>query len=626
MSSNINPIGSIHDSLQPNRGPYFAIVYLSGGSVVAEDSSGATIASGINPVVVLQAALTAGYTVYIADNTTLTYTSGNKYVRIPTNGKLIGGKNVTISGFSVCCVSVNNVDIENLTLTGDPNDYDGNVYIYESSYINVRRVVVSAPGTSAEGAFMLEAAKSSSNTHDIMFEDCKVLNGGRHGWLFIGSGINGANMSNVRLTRCLAYRCGVDSRVNDYVVGYDISETPNIDNFVLTDCEANYNWESGFHMETPSGTITNTTFIRCKADHNGNQSNHAATYGHGFLLNGQCTLIDCIATNNDGASSGVGGCGIKFVQPISVTIRGGSVQSNYGYGIYLMPYASSKQVLIDGCHIGTPGVSRSGSSIGIYAGNPDTIIKACSISNSSIRGIAAYGDRQQIIGCKFYSCSDHGILLTNANQVVIGNIFNSDLINDISGYSATRAIICDNEMVGVGTNSVYLDSGSHYCNVHDNYSNKAMSIVGIANYLQSINSGGYTSGDVITTGQSLVDVKGLSLPIGPNEVWAFVTNLDINSSNIAGIEFGIRAPPGATIEWSQFATAGSATVFRGDRSTSLNTASSAVCTYVGNGIVRINGSVFNGATAGEIKIVFLKVASGIAKVYKGAHIFGFKVA
>ena len=137
---------------------------------------------------------------------------------------------------------------------------------------------------------------------------------------------------------------------------------------------------------------------------------------------------------------------------------------------------------------------------------------------------------------------------------------------------------------------------------------------------------GYCTGDVTTSGQTLTDVTGLAQVLAANEVWAFDVNIDMNSTSSAGIQFGITAPSGATIEWSQDGSTTGVTAANYARSTALATALTAVCTVAGDGIVRIKGTVFNGATPGNLQIQFLKVTSGTAKVYKGASIVSRKLA
>lgn len=120
--------------------------------------------------------------------------------------------------------------------------------------------------------------------------------------------------------------------------------------------------------------------------------------------------------------------------------------------------------------------------------------------------------------------------------------------------------------------------------------------------------------DFTTTGQSLVDITGLTFATVANATYQFTCSLSTASGDVNGIEVGVNhSGAGASVE----ATAsGSTTASAGTvaRINALTTATPAFNTVNGDGGIQIEGILTVGATPGNLTIQLLKVTSGTATV------------
>lgn len=108
---------------------------------------------------------------------------------------------------------------------------------------------------------------------------------------------------------------------------------------------------------------------------------------------------------------------------------------------------------------------------------------------------------------------------------------------------------------------------------------------------------------------NLVDVPGMSFPVGANEVWEFDGTIDYDSTVTNDARFGIIVPAGATYSWSSDGIASTASSQLGDRNAGVVTAN-----YQVNGgsraagaakvpiSARMRGVVTMGGTAGVIQL------------------------
>lgn len=128
-----------------------------------------------------------------------------------------------------------------------------------------------------------------------------------------------------------------------------------------------------------------------------------------------------------------------------------------------------------------------------------------------------------------------------------------------------------------------------------------------------------TGSDFTTTGQSLVNVTGLTFATAANKQYRFRVVLSTSASSVAGIEVGVQhSGAGASVEAVATGTlaAGGAQVVRVN---ALNTATAAFNTNGADGGITIEGVLTVGANAGNFTVQLLKVTSGTATVRVGSH-------
>lgn len=120
-----------------------------------------------------------------------------------------------------------------------------------------------------------------------------------------------------------------------------------------------------------------------------------------------------------------------------------------------------------------------------------------------------------------------------------------------------------------------------------------------------------------TTGQSLVDVPGLSATLAPSAVYEVEINLTVSTSAVTtGVQYAVNyTAAGATFEGIVEGSTTS-TASRKDRYSTLNANSPTLLTTSGmSGGVRITGAIITGANAGDIRVRHLKVTSGTSTVF-----------
>ncbi len=129
-----------------------------------------------------------------------------------------------------------------------------------------------------------------------------------------------------------------------------------------------------------------------------------------------------------------------------------------------------------------------------------------------------------------------------------------------------------------------------------------------------------------TTGQALVDITDLSIPLLANSVYEFEAILSVASSSTAGNQYGVNfSAAGATVEAQISGTLAAATC-RADRVSVLNTATVAYVVVAAAGAIRIQGIITTGANVGNLTIKHLKVTSGTSTVQTNSYVKAFKVA
>ena len=135
-----------------------------------------------------------------------------------------------------------------------------------------------------------------------------------------------------------------------------------------------------------------------------------------------------------------------------------------------------------------------------------------------------------------------------------------------------------------------------------------------------------TGSNATTTGQTLVDIAGLSIALAINSVYEFEAVLSVQSSSTAGNKYGVNySVAGGAVEAQIRGTLAAATS-RADRISALNTATPAYVVIAATGGIHIKGIITTGANAGNLTIQHLKVTSGTSTVFINSFLKVTKVA
>lgn len=129
--------------------------------------------------------------------------------------------------------------------------------------------------------------------------------------------------------------------------------------------------------------------------------------------------------------------------------------------------------------------------------------------------------------------------------------------------------------------------------------------------------GRVTGSDATTTGQVLVDVTGLSVPLIANGVFEFEAVLSVTTSAVVtGTQYGVQfSAAGGAVE-AQIIGSLTSTAAASERVSALNTATTNafLTTSAQSGQVLIKGIATTGVNAGNLTIRHLKVTSGTSTV------------
>ena len=151
----------------------------------------------------------------------------------------------------------------------------------------------------------------------------------------------------------------------------------------------------------------------------------------------------------------------------------------------------------------------------------------------------------------------------------------------------------------------------------------------VTNISSSAGSSAYsrvTGSNATTTGQSLLNITGLSAALLANSTYEFEAVLMVASSSTAGNGYGINfSAAGATIEAQISGTLAAATQ-KTLRFNALNTGQTPFVTVAANGGIVIKGIITTGANAGNLTVSHLKVTSGTSTVYINSFLRAVKIA
>lgn len=128
------------------------------------------------------------------------------------------------------------------------------------------------------------------------------------------------------------------------------------------------------------------------------------------------------------------------------------------------------------------------------------------------------------------------------------------------------------------------------------------------------------SSNATTTGQTLVDITGLTCNLIANARYEFKATMTVSTSAVTtGTGYGVQfTGAGATIE-AQITGSSTSTATKTLRINSFNTSAQAWLTTSGQtGGVVIEGEITTGANPGTLSIRHLKVTSGTSTVFAGS--------
>lgn len=136
-----------------------------------------------------------------------------------------------------------------------------------------------------------------------------------------------------------------------------------------------------------------------------------------------------------------------------------------------------------------------------------------------------------------------------------------------------------------------------------------------------------TGSDATTTGQSLVDVTGLSVVLAAGTAYDFEAVLGVTTTAVTtGTKYGVQfSTAGATVEAQLLGSLTSASS-QSERISALNTATAAyLTTSAQSGQVLIKGIIITGINSGNLTIQHLKVTSGTSTVKVNSYLKATKL-
>lgn len=149
------------------------------------------------------------------------------------------------------------------------------------------------------------------------------------------------------------------------------------------------------------------------------------------------------------------------------------------------------------------------------------------------------------------------------------------------------------------------------------------------NYSDSLMAsfGRVTGSNFTTTSGSFVDITGLTVPVGANEVWRFDAVLTGQCSTVNGVQFSINGPSGATLEVAQTLSSNSFTGTRSGRISALDgTIPTAWAVATTDLPARLTGVMVTSSTAGTLAVRGrASVGGDTLTVYQGSHVLAMKI-
>jgi hypothetical protein len=304
----------------PSPGPEFYTYKVSSNVVL--DSDGGTAYTAANFTAALKWAVES-------HPSTITYVPTGTYTVTtavyPAAGTALVGDgpeaNETVLNFTGTpwgsgCITIDTVD--NVYLKGFRMTGNGAVYIRNASGTHgnytIQDVTAYYTGNTQKACFQTFVYKPGI-LDGFNFVRCSVINANTDGFCFYGDWVrnddipigtdrlNAGIVKNITFTDCVAQYCGINSRYDNYTCGWRLNEGVNAENVYFLRCNAEHNWDNGFHIE-PSGGAVNVVYEDCDSSYNGSgvPSNYGAGAGWTWTPRDpylqDVTLINCTGSGN----------------------------------------------------------------------------------------------------------------------------------------------------------------------------------------------------------------------------------------------------------------------------------------------------------------------------------------
>ena len=271
--------GYVTKQFDPDSASY--IVWKSGSTYYAKSgANGSILTSGADFHTVLGAtvtAMTSGGKIIVRDGTYTPASPG--YLTISQSGITIEGE--TFGGViftdETIYLAADTTDftLRNIVFNGAPTN-SGFTALNGCNNLTIENVFVDSITTAQSGIYIyLSGATTIDNVH---IRNVKVKDIQGHGFIIHGTSTSGV-ASNIWFEGCQAINCGAVSPVNEFIVGFDVSEYPALRDVFLVDCVATGCYESGFHIEPVNAR--NVQFVNCVSYSNAVKG--SPTYGAGFM-------------------------------------------------------------------------------------------------------------------------------------------------------------------------------------------------------------------------------------------------------------------------------------------------------------------------------------------------------
>jgi hypothetical protein len=138
-----------------------------------------------------------------------------------------------------------------------------------------------------------------------------------------------------------------------------------------------------------------------------------------------------------------------------------------------------------------------------------------------------------------------------------------------------------------------------------------------------------SASNLTTTSDTLANVTNMVFPIGANEIWTFEMDIQNGCNNTGGLKYALTTPSGSSFRAQTYGTsAGIANLTSAVLSVSGTEVGNAYNTVNSQGgWTRVVGSVFNGATPGNVQLQWRVVTAGqTGTIYGASRILAKKIS